>query len=32
MQNKKQNKTKNIKYENNQTKNVEFKNTHALAH
>ena len=25
MQNKKQNKKPNIKYENNQTKNVEFK-------
>ena len=32
MQNKKQNKTKNIKYANQQTKKVEFKNTRALAH
>ena len=32
MQNKKQNKTQNIKYANKQTKNIEFKNTHALAH
>ena len=32
MQNKKPNKTPNIKYANDQTKNVELKKTHALAH